>query len=646
MAQNLVLNILAKDKTKQAFNGVRAGLTNLRSAVFSVQSAILGIGGGLAIKSILNVGSTVEQLRLRFAFLFKGVKEGDKAFQGLINFASRVPFSLEEIQAGAGNLAVVTKNAEELNEILAITGNVASVTGLDFRTTAEQIQRSFSSGIGSADLFRERGVRALLGFKAGVQVTTEDTKKRFRELFGKGGEFEKATEVLSTSFTGTLSMLSDKLFKFRLDTAQAGFFDFIKQGLAEINKLIENNSEVLTSFGEKLSAGLITATKQIILGGAVIIQAIKPIFSFVGQSLLGLFDFLRTLPEGVRTFGILGFLMLGGKGKALVIIIGGFIDEIRSMMGKLLMNFAEFNQIILEVRKSLGLVSDENFVKILNQNNRLVGIATNLQKPINDYRKELEATSGGLDTTTKKLREFLETLEAKALISAKQVEEILNKLKGATDESKKVGLELGKVKDNILEAFKKDFESINQTIGKMAQSGIKAFSRGLAESLVLGKKLNMTMKEIAQKLLIDILAFTIQIIIQETIRTVIADIQLKKEQDKLKVLKEQGKELRKNTGLGLVNTALSFFGGRASGGSVSKGKPVVVGERGAELFIPNSSGQITQSARGTSGGAVNVNFTINTIDSRGFSDALQENRGTITGIINNAFAEKGRSELV
>jgi len=71
MAQNLVLNILAKDKTKQALNGVRAGLTNLKGAVFSLQSAILGIGGGLAIKSILNVGSTVEQLRLRFAFYLK-----------------------------------------------------------------------------------------------------------------------------------------------------------------------------------------------------------------------------------------------------------------------------------------------------------------------------------------------------------------------------------------------------------------------------------------------------------------------------------------------------------------------------------------------------------------------------------------------
>jgi len=52
----------------------------------------------------------------------------------------------------------------------------------------------------------------------------------------------------------------------------------------------------------------------------------------------------------------------------------------------------------------------------------------------------------------------------------------------------------------------------------MVQGGIKAFSKGLAESIILGKDLNMTMKEIAQKLLVDMVAFTIQIVIQETIR--------------------------------------------------------------------------------------------------------------------------------
>ena len=36
----------------------------------------------------------------------------------------------------------------------------------------------------------------------------------------------------------------------------------------------------------------------------------------------------------------------------------------------------------------------------------------------------------------------------------------------------------------------------------------------------------------------------------------------------------------------------------ASGGSVMKGMPTIVGERGPELFVPNSSGQITQNARG------------------------------------------------
>ena len=646
MAQNLVLNILARDKTKQALAGVRAGLNNLRSAVFSVQSAILGIGSGLAVKSILDVGANVEQLRLRFAFLFKGVQEGDKAFKGLIDFASRVPFTLEEIQAGAGNLAVVTKNAEELNEILKITGNVASVTGLDFRTTAEQIQRSFSSGIGSADLFRERGVRALLGFKAGTEVTTEATKKRFRELFGPGGEFEKATEVLSTTFTGTLSMLSDKLFKFRLETGQAGFFDFIKQGLVEVNKLIEANSELLAVFGAKLSNALITATKQIILGSAVIIQALRPVFSFIGSSLLGLFDFLRTLPEGVRTLGIVGFLMLGGKGKALILLIGGFIDEVRSMLGDLLMGFAEFNQKILEIRKTLRLVSDEDFVKILNQNNQLVGIATNLKKPVNDFRKEIEATNGGLDTTVGKLRQFLNTLEAKALISKQQIEEILSRLKGATEETDKTAINFSKVADTIKNQIKKDLESVNQTIGKFILGGVKSFSRALAESVVLGKKLNMTLKELAQKLLVDILAFTIQLIIQKQIEAFLTDMSLKKEKEKLDVLREQQKILREKNKQNLISTAFAFLGGMASGGAVGKGRPVIVGERGPELFIPNSSGQVTQNARGTGGGSAVVNFNINTIDSKGFDQALIENRGTITSIINNALTEKGRGALV
>ena len=57
----------------------------------------------------------------------------------MANFASKVPFSLEQIQEASGNLAVVAGDADRLAKILEITGNVASVTGIDFRTAGEQI---------------------------------------------------------------------------------------------------------------------------------------------------------------------------------------------------------------------------------------------------------------------------------------------------------------------------------------------------------------------------------------------------------------------------------------------------------------------------------------------------------------------------
>ena len=51
--------------------------------------------------------------------------------------------------------------------------------------------------------------------------------------------------------------------------------------------------------------------------------------------------------------------------------------------------------------------------------------------------------------------------------------------------------------------------------------------------------------------------------------------------------------------------------GDAIGGSVQRGRPTIVGERGAELFIPASSGSIISNKRLSGGGGVTVNQTIN-----------------------------------
>ena len=132
----LNIDIVARDKTKQALGRVRSSLSNLKKSIFSVQSAFIGLGAGLVVKNLVSTGRELENLRVRLKFLLKDTNEGAKAFDNMVKFASKVPFSLEEIQSGSGILATVTDNADDLQKMLEITGNVAATTGLDFRTAA------------------------------------------------------------------------------------------------------------------------------------------------------------------------------------------------------------------------------------------------------------------------------------------------------------------------------------------------------------------------------------------------------------------------------------------------------------------------------------------------------------------------------
>jgi len=644
MAQNLILNILAKDKTRAAFNGVRAGLTNLRSAVFSVQSAIAGIGGALVIRNLVNVGSQVEQLGVRFNFLFGNVKEGQKAFDGLVDFASRVPFSLEEISAASGNLAVVAKDADDLQRVLKITGNVAAVTGLDFQTTASQIQRSFSGGIGAADLFRERGVRALLGFQAGAEVTAEATIKRFEELFGPNGKFGKATQVLSTTFEGTLSMLSDKLFKFKLESNRAGFFDFVKTGLSEFNKLLEKNEEGLKKFSENLSNSLITATKAILIGSARIIDSLKPAFTFVAGAIKNLFDFLGALPEGIRTFGIIGFLMLGGKGKLLVVFLAGILDQVRFAIGKLVENIAGFLESIANGLDKIGMF-EKQVGRLRGTIDTLRGSSERLKTPFKDLKKEIDTSADGMGNLEKSFRKFIDNIDVQAEINKEAFDEMMKAIEDANNaarQNKNIFEETGNtIKDGITKPLEK-LTDVSLQITKILDKGIKGFSRGIAESIVLGKELNKTFKDLARTLVVEVLATMIEIIARK-----LTELAIEKAITNQKAIQAA---LSKIGGFFGLDFGIFGIGSgnifRDKGGAVSKGKPFVVGERGPELFIPNQTGQITQSARGMSGSPVNVNFSINTVDATGFEELLVRSRGTITTLINNAVNERGRAALI
>ena len=77
MAQKLNIDIVARDKSKQALNGVQKSLGRLKQSIFNLQNAFIGLGAGLVIRNLVNTGKNLENLRVRLKFLLKDTNEGE-----------------------------------------------------------------------------------------------------------------------------------------------------------------------------------------------------------------------------------------------------------------------------------------------------------------------------------------------------------------------------------------------------------------------------------------------------------------------------------------------------------------------------------------------------------------------------------------
>ena len=58
--QRLNIDVVARDKSKQALNSVQGNLSKVKSAVFNLQNAFIGLGAGLAVRSLVNTGKQIE----------------------------------------------------------------------------------------------------------------------------------------------------------------------------------------------------------------------------------------------------------------------------------------------------------------------------------------------------------------------------------------------------------------------------------------------------------------------------------------------------------------------------------------------------------------------------------------------------------
>lgn len=339
----------------KATGGTKAaagGFKSLLGPIAAVAGALAALGATRALIGIAS-GATqsaaaFESYGVRLKALLGSQEAANKSLEGFVTLSTRTPFAVEQIVGGATTLASVAGGSrEELDKLTKTSANLAAVTGLGFAEASGNLQRALASGIGAADLFRERGVRKLIEDVNGIPDLTKIPLEEQRELFYKtfGPEatapYGTAAEDLSRTLGGALSNIGDAAANAKRSVGDAlapGVFGAAKSVIIplfeELKGWIDDNSEAITDFVVRGIAGAVRGFASLLETGADIL------------------GFLRDLRIDFSDIGdLVGIVWNGFK---------AFFEAVRLGFNTIVAGVALLAEGIGKVGRALGLVSEED----------------------------------------------------------------------------------------------------------------------------------------------------------------------------------------------------------------------------------------------------------------------------------------------
>ena len=366
---------------------------------------------------------------------------------------------------------------------MAITGDIAAASGIDFATTALQLQRTFSAGIGAADLFRDRAVKSMLGFQEGVQYSAAQSRDLIINGFRDGTiAIAGSSAKMATTFDGVISMISDKFMKFQIAVMDSAPFDNLKAAATLVEQALESNFGSIEEAGRKIGVSIVDATKAILIGSAKILDALRPVFEFFKQGVNGIIRFANQLPPEAQILGLIGFVLVGRGVNLVLLAVAALFDEIRGFMDRMVKKFADAVNDLIDIANKIPgveidpfVVGDKEFSSYVDDiNKKFVDFVGNATGDI----KEIAFEITGIDPDTmgqneKAIRKIIAALEeqikkTKELEKAQANQQVKQITKAPVVDQK----EAEKLKKQQ-EALKKQFESLDQSL--MTETEIENF---------------------------------------------------------------------------------------------------------------------------------------------------------------------------
>ena len=400
------IDIVANNKASRALGNVTKQLGNIERGAGKANNAFdkmktLAVAAGAALgsmklaQSFMQTATQFENLNVQLKFITGSAKDGAAALKIVEQAAASSAFAMEDMAAAAPSLLTVS-SVEQLADTLDMAGDIAAATGMGFQEAAGQLQRAFSGGIAAADIFREKGVKSMLGFQEGVQYTAEQTEKMIRDAFENGTTSLKgATAEMAKTWDGQISMMGDAWTQFKKKTMDSGLFEELKLALQGVQRFINDNEEAINKMAVAIGDTLGKGVRK--LGEAVAFVATHS-------------DFFLTVAKGLVAVKLAPYLLKAAKAMR-VLNLAMMANPIGAVVGSIALLIGYFvgknglGRTIVQVQTAFDILGDamSRFGKF---------IKNSLAKVVEFFKGKIDAMKQGLINAYNAIAGFIPGMKA------------------------------------------------------------------------------------------------------------------------------------------------------------------------------------------------------------------------------------------
>jgi len=598
-----------------AANNVSGNFLKLAAAAGGIAAAVKGL------QSIGSIGGSFEDLRSSLNAVFGSVEAGSKAFEDVKAFAKTTQFSVQQLTKNFVQLKAA--GIEPTTDLLQTFADAASVTTDElgtFQASMDLLARTTAGGLGLEELNRlaDRGIPVFDILNEKLGITRLEISNVGKTAEGAAQIIAALTEGLEERFGGAslaraqnlnqiLNNLGDATDDLNDSLFQAGFGRFFKvlaigfgSFVEEITKLISDDS--LNNFFDGLADSIFSVISTVLLAGAAIVDAISPLFQIAMVGIKNIIGFLDSLPAELKALGIIGFLMLGGKGKLVLLAIATSFDFVMGLVNKL-------------VQGVEGLINGavDGINELISAYNKIPGL------PDIDLAEKVNFPEFDAEDVKKGLADISESLFGFDSMLGDFTEEGLTGTVGTALENAK----------KKVEEFKKEYGNILNNITKPDDGGddnpaatgfaagwkraFEDFETGVNDTAAFGETIFKTMTEGFTDSIMKFVE-TGKLSFKDLFKSLLTEI-----------IKMQANKLFLSI-FGAGGAFGDFFAGLFNkGGYIPAGQFGVAGESGPEIIngpANVTSTKATAKALGGAGQEVVVNYNINAVDAMSFKQLV------------------------